>query len=47
MLMFSMCLTLEGSVNSRDHAGGTAPVQVKQAIERARVRLAAIYSGPG
>jgi argininosuccinate lyase len=32
-------LTLEGSVNSRDHIGGTAPKQVKQAIERAKERL--------
>jgi argininosuccinate lyase len=29
-------LTLEGSVASRDHIGGTAPAQVKQAIQRAR-----------
>lgn len=29
-------LTLEGSVASRDHIGGTAPNQVKQAIQRAR-----------
>lgn len=29
-------LTLEGSVASRDHIGGTAPNQVKQAIKRAR-----------
>ncbi len=33
-------LTLEGSVNSRKHRGGTAPEQVRQAIERARQRLA-------
>lgn len=33
------CLTLEGSVNSRDHIGGTAPKQVKQAVERAKNRL--------
>ena len=32
-------LTLEGSVNSRDHIGGTAPKQVKQAVERAKERL--------
>ena len=32
-------LTLEGSVNSRDHIGGTAPEQVKQAIKRAQKRL--------
>jgi len=29
-------LTLEGSVAARDHLGGTAPLQVKQAIARAR-----------
>lgn len=29
-------LTLEGSLNSRNHIGGTAPVQVKAAIARAR-----------
>jgi argininosuccinate lyase len=34
-------LTLEGSVNARNHVGGTAPAQVRQAIERARKRLAA------
>ncbi len=32
-------LTLEGSVASRNHVGGTAPEQVKQAIQRARQRL--------
>ena len=32
-------LTLEGSVAARDHLGGTAPRQVKQAIERARLWL--------
>jgi len=31
-------LTLEGSVNARDHPGGTAPAQVKAAIARARAR---------
>ena len=36
-------LTLEGSVNSRDHIGGTAPAQVRQAIARAPARLDAIY----
>jgi argininosuccinate lyase len=30
----------EGSVASRNHIGGTAPVQVRAAVERARVRLA-------
>ena len=34
-------LTLEGSVAARDHIGGTAPKQVKAAIERARIRLSA------
>jgi len=32
-------LTLEGSVASRDHIGGTAPAQVRAAIARARERL--------
>ena len=32
-------LTLEGSVAARDHFGGTAPKQVKQAISRARAWL--------
>jgi argininosuccinate lyase len=32
-------LTLEGSVNARDHIGGTAPAQVRAAIVRARERL--------
>ena len=32
-------LTLEGSIASRDHIGGTAPAQVKQAIVRARKLL--------
>ena len=31
-------LTLEGSVNARNHIGGTAPAQVKAAIRRARTR---------
>lgn len=34
-------LMLEGSVNARNHIGGTAPAQVRQAIQRARKRLAA------
>ena len=34
------CLTLEGSLNARDHFGGTAPKQVRQAINTARDRLA-------
>ncbi len=33
------CLTLEGSVNSRDHVGGTAPRQVRKAVARARKHL--------
>ncbi len=32
-------LTLEGSVASRDHPGGTAPAQVRAAIRHARERL--------
>ncbi len=32
-------LTLEGSVAARDHVGGTAPNQVKKAIERVRSQL--------
>ena len=32
-------LTLEGSLNSRNHIGGTAPNQVKAAIARARAAL--------
>ena len=32
-------LTLEGSVNARNHIGGTAPAQVKAAIKRAKARL--------
>ena len=34
-------LSLEGSVASRDHVGGTAPTQVRAAIDRARAWLAA------
>jgi argininosuccinate lyase len=33
-------LTVEGSLASRDHLGGTAPAQVRAAIARARARLA-------
>ncbi len=33
-------LTLEGSVQARNHIGGTAPEQVRYAIEKARRRLA-------
>jgi len=32
-------LTLEGSVASRDHIGGTAPQQVRAAVKAARVQL--------
>lgn len=32
-------LTLEGSVAARDHIGGTAPAQVRKAIERAQEEL--------
>jgi argininosuccinate lyase len=32
-------LTLEGSLAARNHHGGTAPAQVKLAIEQARSRL--------
>jgi argininosuccinate lyase len=32
-------LTLEGSVNSRRHIGGTAPEQVRAAVQSARLRL--------
>lgn len=40
-------LTLEGSVNSRNHIGGTAPEQVRQAVARAPARLDAIYPAVG
>ena len=33
-------LTLEGSVAARNHIGGTAPNQVKAAVERAKISLA-------
>ena len=33
-------LTVEGSVNARDHIGGTAPNQVREAAARAKARLA-------
>lgn len=32
-------LTLEGSVNARDHIGGTAPAQVRAAVQRGRQLL--------
>ncbi|MEC8126236.1 MAG: argininosuccinate lyase [Pseudomonadota bacterium] len=34
-------LTVEGSVNARDHIGGTAPNRVREAAARAKARLAA------
>ncbi|BBI65962.1 hypothetical protein PKHYL_01530 [Psychrobacter sp. KH172YL61] len=34
-------LTLEGSLAARDHLGGTAPNQVKQAVVSGRARLKA------
>jgi argininosuccinate lyase len=37
----SEVLTLEGSVAARDHAGGTAPKQVRRALARAQRRLRA------
>lgn len=36
-------LTLEGSVNARNHIGGTAPAQVKDAVIRGRQRLKLTY----
>ena len=33
-------LTLEGSVNARDHIGGTAPAQVKAAVVRGQALIA-------
>jgi argininosuccinate lyase len=33
-------LAPQGSLDSRDHPGGTAPAAVRQAIARARKRLA-------
>ena len=33
-------LTVEGAVNARDHIGGTAPNQVREAAARAKARLA-------
>jgi argininosuccinate lyase len=37
-------ISLEGSLAARDHIGGTAPKQVRAAIERARLRLTAARS---
>ena len=36
-------LTLEGSLNARNHIGGTAPNQVKMAIERGRERVEKLH----
>jgi argininosuccinate lyase len=33
-------LTLEGSVNARNHIGGTAPAQVKAAVVRGQALIA-------
>jgi Argininosuccinate lyase len=38
------CLSLHGSVVSRDHIGGTAPAQVREAVNRGRQRLETIMS---
>ncbi|MFT5261182.1 MAG: argininosuccinate lyase, partial [Gammaproteobacteria bacterium] len=35
-------LTLEGSVNARDHIGGTAPVRVAKAAQAAKQRVAQV-----
>ncbi len=35
-------LSLEGSVSLRTHVGGTAPAQVREAVRRARLRLAQV-----
>ena len=40
-------LTLEGSVNARNHLGGTAPEQVRAAAERARIKLLERHQQPG
>ena len=32
-------LSLDGSVSARDHIGGTAPSQVREAINKARQRI--------
>ena len=37
-------LTLEASVNARDHIGGTSPKQVTAAIARAEKRLEQLYA---
>jgi argininosuccinate lyase len=40
-------LTLDGSVASRNHPGGTAPLQVRAAAQAARAALDPAPSGPG
>ena len=42
--VFEKALTLEASVNARNHIGGTAPAQVEAAIARAHERLAQLYA---
>ncbi|EFO94787.1 hypothetical protein CRE_20658 [Caenorhabditis remanei] len=42
--VFEKALTLEASVNARNHIGGTAPAQVAAAIERAYIRLEKLYA---
>ncbi|MBJ9905085.1 argininosuccinate lyase [Acinetobacter bereziniae] len=42
--VFEKALTLEASVNTRNHIGGTAPAQVAAAIERAHTRLEKLYA---
>ena len=42
--VFEKALTLEGSVNARNHIGGTAPAQVEAAIARAYTRLEKLYA---
>ncbi len=38
------CLTLQGSVSSRKHVGGTAPVRVHEAVSRARDHIHALQN---
>ncbi|MGQ8153074.1 hypothetical protein ACUTCQ_14120, partial [Acinetobacter baumannii] len=42
--VFDKALTLEASVNARDHIGGTSPKQVEAAIARAHKRLEQLYA---
>ena len=42
--VFDQALTLEASVNARNHIGGTAPQQVEAAIARAYQRLEQLYA---